>query len=503
MESHATAVSHRHPLFAALFATLALIALNFTSPFMAAPYIVWDLGGDNTISLYTIAVFGLGSALSIPLGKELIAHWHVRGILVNCTLLMALCTFLCGTAYNFNSYLTYRFLCGFAAGPMYSALNYSLRVLAAPEKKAAALSTFITILTVAPVVGAAIGGVIAYEYTWRWAHYLNIPFLIILAGGQYICFEDIDLGMKKSPFDWVAYLFFFIGTTCLSLCAILCQYLDWYRSDWLVALFLIGLPCFIFFILRCIYTEEPLLDLKMCKKPVFAFGLLCLAILFSAYFGMISLLGIWLKIYVNYTPYWIGLTVGTMALAGFIPKFLIGGPLSKIDPRISLGLAILFMTISCFHTTTFNVEIDFWRIAFSRTLAGFSLALFLPPIFRMCFESNPAEKSVDVIELFQVVRNLAAGLGAVVYNIVWQRRQVFFHERLGEQLTASYKGTTQFFTELTQLHQPGNRYSHLAYILDEQSTALGLEDTFWLMAWILVGLFALLLLTLKWTKLET
>jgi DHA2 family multidrug resistance protein len=492
-------ISRSHPLFFSLFATLFFIAISFTNPYTAAPYIVWDLGGDTTISVYTISFFGVGSALSVPLGKFLISRIHVRQVLIYCTLSMALTTLLCGLSPNYPIFIICRFLLGFSAGPLYSALNFALSNLIEPEKKPAALSMFIMILTIVPVLGTCIGGTIAYEYNWRWLCFVNIPFLLVLAYMQAVFFKEIDLTMEKKPFDGIGYFFFCVGTFCITFCIITAQQLDWQRSPLLVTMMIIGIPSFLFYILWSLYHPNPLLELRMLKNPTFAFAMISLAVLFSTYFGMLSLLSLWLKLYVNYTPYWIAVGLGTMAVVGILPKFLVEGSLSKIDQRIPLGLAIILLAISCFHTATFDVEINFGRLAFSRAIAGLGLALFLPPIFQMSFRSFPSDKSVDVIEIFQVVRNVAAGIGASSFDILWQRRQVFFHERLGEGLNVFAMQTKEFYAKAAQLRvsEPTNELAHL---LDRRSTSLALDDCFWLMGWLLIALLLSMIFTLRWTK---
>lgn len=468
---------------------------------MASPYIVGDLGGSNSISIYAVAFFGIGSALSIPLGKPMLAHGHVRQTLIYCTLAMTVLTFLCGISPNYLIFLICRFLLGFAVGPLYTALNFALSSLISREKKAAALSISITIMTVAPILSACWGGWIAYAFIWQWIYFITVPFLLLLVLMIAVSFKKIDLRLQQVPFDFVGYSFFFVGVLTLSFSAITAQELDWQRSPLFVGLVLIGVPSLVFFVLWSLYHPFPILHLRMLKNPTFTFALLNLALLFSAYFGMITLLSLWLKLYVNYDPYWIGVIVGSMGIAGLMPRFLIEGRLSNIDPRLPLGLAIILLAVSCFYTTTFDTNIDFQRIAFSRVIAGFGLAIFLPPIFQMCFQSFPSTKSVDVIELFQVVRNLSAGLGASAYNILWQRREAFFHERLGESLSTSSISTLQFFSKIKQLKVPGDPNAQLGYYLDRQAISLALDDTFWFMAWVLVGLFIFLILTLRWTKL--
>ena len=47
---------------------------NYTLSLMASPYIVGDLGGSNAIASYSVSLFAVGNALSVPLGKPLIAR---------------------------------------------------------------------------------------------------------------------------------------------------------------------------------------------------------------------------------------------------------------------------------------------------------------------------------------------------------------------------------------------------------------------------------------------
>jgi MFS transporter, DHA2 family, multidrug resistance protein len=83
-----------------------------------------------------------------------------------------------------------------------------------------------------------------------------------------------------------------------------------------------------------------------------------------------------------------------------------------------------------------------------------------------------------------------------LYVILWQRRQIFYHERLGSNLTAFSMQTNQFFKNAKLIDLKGQfADARLDYFLERQATSLALDDCFWLMGWILVGLLVLLCLT--------
>ncbi len=485
------------PLYIALFCVLFSAIFNYTLSIMAGPYIVGDLGGSNDIATYTVSFFALGNALGIPLGRPLILRIGAVRLLTIVLLLFAFFSLMCAVAPTYPFFNAARFMQGFVAGPIYALGFHLFSKLQPKEKKGLFTSISIMIFTVGPVIGACWGGVIAYAWKWRWAFYFNIPFLLYLAWYLHRRLKGFEENaVKEAPFDGIGYLTFFLAIFSFGFIAIMGQELDWQRSSLIIAMEVISLASFIFFIFWELNHPDPILHLRLLKNPVLSFALFNLAILFSAYFGMIILLSLWLKLWVNYTPEWISLLLGVMALTGLFPMFLIDKRIARIDNRVFLALAILFLSISCFHTMIFNVEVDFERIATSRILAGFGLALFLAPIFRLCFFGVASESLLHVLGLFQVVRALSSGLGCAIYDTIWLRRQVFYHDRLGSNITAESAQTLEFFEKANAVGIHGDHANaQLEYYLQRESISLALDDCFYLMAWILLGLLITFLFT--------
>jgi DHA2 family multidrug resistance protein len=411
--------------------------------------------------------------------------------------LFACFTGACAIAPTYALFNACRFLQGFVSGPFYVLCFYLFSLLQPQGKGKIFSSISLMIFTVGPVIGACWGGWVAYEWGWRWIFSLNVLPLLLLAAFLHHRLKGLDaLALPKTPFDGIGYLSYFVGIFCVSVAAITGQELDWLRSPLIVTLAGIGIPSLVFFFLWELLHPHPLLDLKLLKRPTLFFALFNLAILFSAYFGMIILLSLWLKLWVNYTPDWIAALLGIMALTGLFPFFLIDKRANRIDNRIFLSLAIIFLILSCLHTMVFNVEIDFGRIATSRLFAGIGLCFFLPPIFRLCFHNLQGEEMLHALGLFQVTRALASGLGASLYAVLWQRRQVFFHDRLGSQLTPFSQQTQTFFEGAEALGLPKETATaQLGFYLDREATSLALDDCFYLMAWILIGLLMTFALT--------
>ncbi|HEX2582766.1 MAG TPA: DHA2 family efflux MFS transporter permease subunit [Chlamydiales bacterium] len=488
------------PLLFGIFTALFIVAFSFTMTSMAAPYIAYDLGGSGEISIYTVVFYGIGSAISIPLGKPLAARLKTGRALLVCLLLETLFTWGAATSPTYAIFICFRFLQGIAGGPFYPLLSHLLVSIVPPEKRLLTTSIFVTILVIVPALATCWGGFIAYEYDWRWIFTFNIPWLLLLVGFLWQKLRDFSAAPEKTAFDGIGYFFYAIGLFSLAVATTLAQQLDWYRSPLLETLTLIGAPCFLFFILWTRLSPHPLLDFDILKKPLFCFSLFYLSLIFSIYFGMITLIPVWLKLYANYTPNWIAAILGGMAFSGFLPSYLIQQKMGKLDCRIPLAIALLCLATASFYTTIFDVEINFGRIAFSRIIGGFGLAFFLPPLFQLAFKNVLDEKMIDHIGIFQIVRNLSAGLGVALYDICLQRRQAFFHERLGEKINSFSQLTKNFLAKAKGSWVPGDPNALLGEALQRRATSLALDDVFWLMSWILVALLLSLGFTLVCKK---
>ena len=487
------------PLFyVSLFTTLFLVLFYNTVTNMAGLYIASDLGGSQEISVYPMVFFGLGNALTIPLAKFLAERFGAARSLATCLLLFSLISLFCSNAPTFFLFVFFRLLLGASSGPFYGLVN-KLLFTHVPEEKKDLFSSFMVLqFTMVPVLGASFGAWLSYENHWRWITHLNQPLILLIALYFWRHIRQLDKPCRSLHFDGIGYTLYCLGLGCFVTAATLGQQLDWFRSPTITYLLAIAVPALIGFVFWESHHKNPIVDIHLLRNSQCAFGLLNVGLLFATYFGTIILIALWLKIYVNYTPTWIAILLIIMVMTGSIGYLVSRYWLHRHNPKYPLAIAITSFAISCYTSAHFNVEIDFFHLSIARALDGFGLALFLPPVFKLVLESYPTARSLDLFILFQVVRASCTSLGAGLFVILWQRRQVFFHERLGEGITRSSQLTQQFFANaMHQFHLTQEQASaQLAVFLEEQATSLALNDCFGFMTAIMVALLLLLVYSL-------
>jgi DHA2 family multidrug resistance protein len=482
-------------LYVLVFSLLAVV-LNLTLPLIGSIYILEDLGGDTFTSSYAISFFCIGNMLTVPLGKPGSTQINPIHLYLICFLSMIFFSLLCSLATNYFCFNLFRFLEGVSSGPLYLLITYKLVPDLVPEKDRPYATYMLTLcFALGPVLGASWGGWIAFYHNWRFLFVSHIIYCLFLISYMYSNYRTYYEHAESPPItlDKLAYFLYIISLIFIGTGLTTGQELDWFRSN-LIAFFLItGSVCLLFLIIRCLTSEHPLIDLKLLKKFYFSLAIIYVGLLFAIYFGMILLLSLWLKLYINYSPLWIILSIAVTVLGAWIPIVI---QYEGYDPRIPLGIALIFLLISSYYTTTFNVEINFERIVSSRIFTGIGLTLFLAPLFRLSMHSFSGKRFAECLNFFHIARLFGTGIGMSLFVTLWHRRQVFYYERLGSRLTEFSPSTHQFLKNAHQFHIEGKHaFAKLSDYLQRQATALALEDCFYLMSWMLV----LLLLTLLTT----
>ena len=417
-----------------------------------------------------------------------------------CLLLFAFFSLVAGFASTYPFFIVIRFLQGCASGPLIIMAVALLNSLSSKEERMKFMRSLTIIIISASVFGSCWGAIFAYEWTWRWIFHIDIFFMVALAFILSKFVEDV----KQDPLarvDWAGYIGYLLFLGGIGTFIILGQELDWLRSPFLCVVLILSFIAGIFFILWSKAVDNPIISFNLLRQKGFFFALIQTAVFFSAYFGILLLLSLWLNIYVHYTMIWLSIMLGLMITCTITMMIIMNHFTFHLKLEMLMA-AILLLALSCFLTTFFNSEVDFKRIAISRVIGGVGLALFLPPLLHFLLGFSKDHEGMEAITLFQVTRALFSSLGAAIYTTMWQRRYVFFYERLGGQLTIFSQNTKDFFLKLKPFQFSKQvQIAQMQEGLDRQAKALALDDCFYFMGFTLLFIFIALVIYISFKKL--
>ena len=122
--------------------------------------------------------------------------------------------------------------------------------------------------------------------------------------------------------------------------------LDWFHSPQIVALAVVAVVGFAFFLIWELTDEHPVVDLRLFKRRNFWTGTLTMSVGYGLFFGNVVLLPLWLQQYMGYTATDAGMV---MAPVGLLAIMLLAdrrqARCSKVDPRRYATFAFLVFAL--------------------------------------------------------------------------------------------------------------------------------------------------------------
>ncbi len=213
-----------------------------------------------------------------------------------------------------------------------------------PKERATALSIWAAVSGLGAAIGPLVGGFLLEHFSWHAAFLINVPLMVIgIIAGLMILPES----RVSNPGKWdaVAAVLSLVGMTLLVWA--IKQFGK--ESSFLVpeawsALAIAGIAI-VWFVLRCIRSDHPLLELRLFRNRSFSAGIIAALGTTFSMIAALLLIAQWLQLINGATPIGAGLRLAPIAVAGAVAS-LAAPPLARvIGARAvlsgTLGVAIL------------------------------------------------------------------------------------------------------------------------------------------------------------------
>jgi DHA2 family multidrug resistance protein len=170
-----------------------------------------------------------------------------------------------------------------------------------------------------------------------------------------------------------------------------------------------------------------------------------------------------------------------------------GKLLTKYGHTPLLGICFVLFAISCFYTAYFDTDVDIWHVMFSRFLLGCAMVFFITPLFALSLQDVPNDKLASATGIFHFVRAMVGGIGTSIFTTLWVRRSAYHHATVGENLTPFSKQTAGYLDQLKEVGLEGKAgLAQMNAALGQQADILSINDCFYLMGWVFLGLLLFL-----------
>lgn len=316
--------------------------LNETSITVALTDLMRVFGVGVSTVQWLVTGFMLVTAIVVPVTAYIIQRFHDRTIYFTSLGLLVAGALLCGFAPGFGALLAGRLVQAAGTCCVWALTMNTMLSLSTDGNRGSALGLIGLVSIFAPAIAPAISGVVLQAFGWRWIFLGMVP--LFLGLGVYASFrlrdttptsgQSLDLpsaGLVTLAFGCLIYGASGIGAG---------------RGAITIGALAIGAFMLALLVLRQLRLEEPLLDLRLFKKPVFPGSMLVVFFCNLTMMGAIVLMPLLYVQGFGLSPALAGLCVMPACLINGLASPLVGRLCDRFGPRTPARIGTVAMIAS-------------------------------------------------------------------------------------------------------------------------------------------------------------
>ncbi len=452
---------------------------------VALPHIAGSLSISTSEATYVMTSYMISNAIVLPMTGWLAAKLGYKRYFLMSVGGFTLASVALAFSQNLPMLIGFALIQGLAGGGLQPISQTLLAQNYPKEKLGIAMSIWAMTMVSAPAIGPFIGGWITDTWSWRWIFLINLPFGIICMVLAYIFVPETTAPARKSPFDYLGFLFLVASIGSLQFVLDRGEYENWFDSPLIVGLAITSAVSTACLIVWELGAKTPLLDLSVFAIRRFTLGTFALVLGYAAFFSGLVLTPMWLQNSLGFTSTLAGLALMPTGVVVVLLLLLVGRAMSHFDVRWIVFSGLMIMSMSYLFFSRVNLETDFSYIVYGRVFFGFAMVLFFAPVTTIILSGLEPDKIASGAGLSGLFRNLAASVGTTLSIAFWDRlSQQHQSDLVGHinPFSTVWADTAQTTLSLFDEISKSDAYlpaMNLAYLrLDAQAKLLSLVDIF-------------------------
>lgn len=403
---------NRNVLMAVLLSGAFVIILNQTLLNTALPAFMVDFGITASEAQWVTTIFMLVNGIMIPVTAFLIQKFTTRTLFLTAMGLFIAGTLICAFAPIYPVLLLGRVVQATSGGLIMPLMQTILFAIFPVHQRGTAMGTFGLVISFAPAIGPSLSGWIVDHLPWQTLFFMMLPIAVIALVFAYFVLRNVTeqthprldvLSIILSSFGFGGLLFGFGGAGDYG----------WTSASVLVPLG-IGAVSLVWFILRQLKLEQPILELRVLKYPMFTLNTVLGMLVFIAMIGGMLVIPMFMQNMSDFTAMESGLAL--------LPGAVLMGVMSPVTGRVfdAVGakwlsvIGFTLLTGATFMLSILTVDTTFLYIATVNTVRMLGTAMVIMPVTTAALNQLPPRLIPHGTALNNTMRQIAASVGTAV-----------------------------------------------------------------------------------------
>lgn len=403
---------NRNIVLAVLVLGAFVIILNQTLLNTALPAFMRDFSVTANSAQWVTTIFMLVNGIMIPTTAFLIQKFTTRTLFLSAMGLFSAGTIVCAMAPTFIVLLAGRVIQASGGGIIIPLMQTILFAIFPRHKRGTAMGTFGLVIAFAPAIGPSLSGWIVDSYPWQTLFLMMLPISVIaMIIGYFILanvtdrtfprLDILSIIMSSIAFGGLLYGFSAGGNT------------GWTNLGVVLSLS-IGAVVLVLFVWRQLRLDDPILEFRVLKNPMFTLNTVLGMCVFIAMIGGMIMIPLYMQNMSDYSAMEAGLALLPGAALMGLMSPVTGIIYDKFGAKWLAAVGFTLLAGTTFMLATLTTETSFTYIAAVNTGRMLGTAMIIMPVTTAALNQLPQRMIPHGTALNNTMRQIAASVGTAV-----------------------------------------------------------------------------------------
>ncbi|MGK8685512.1 DHA2 family efflux MFS transporter permease subunit [Bacillus cereus] len=380
---------------------------------MALKDLITGFGILETTAQWLTTGYLLTLGILVPISGLILQWFTTRQLFIASLVFSIIGTLIGAIAPTFSVLMIARIVQAVGTALLLPLMFNTILVIIPPHKRGRAMGIIGLVIMFAPAVGPTVSGLILKTLTWHWIFWISLPLLIIaLVFGTF--FMQNVTKLTKPRIDIFSIILSTIGFGGIVFGFSSAGESGGWGSSHVILSLVIGVVGLIAFSLRQMKMDEPMLDLKAFKYPMFVIGLLLILVCMMVLLCTMMILPLYLQTSLALSTFAAGLMLLPGGIINGILSPVMGGLFDRFGPKwlVIPGLVIVACALYGFSTLTLETSTGFIVALHIALMVGISMIMM--PAQTNGLNQLPPELYPHGTAIMNTLQQVAGAIGTAV-----------------------------------------------------------------------------------------
>ncbi|TQR16207.1 DHA2 family efflux MFS transporter permease subunit [Psychrobacillus vulpis] len=441
-----------YAMIAILFVGAFIAFLNNTLLNVALPTIMTEFAVKPSVVQWLTTGYMLINGILIPASAFFVQKFTNRQLFTTAMIFFTAGTTLAIFAPEFWVLVLARMIQAVGSAMMMPLLMNVMLTAFPIERRGAAMGMFGLVMILAPAIGPTLSGWVIEHYEWRTLFEIILPFAIIV-----LLFSIFKL-KNITPNNNIKLDVFSLILSSIGFGSLLYGFSTAGDKGWdspiVYGTIIIGFIALILFVWRQLKLDEPMLDVRIYKYPMFALSSVISIVVSAAMFSGMILTPLYVQTIRGISPFHSGLLMLPGAIAMGIMSPITGKLFDKYGARVLAIIGLTITAIATYLMSNLELHSDYYYIMAIYTVRMFGMSMIMMPIMTNGLNQLPMKMNPHGTAMNNTLQQVSGAIGSAIFLTIMNAKMESSAEKLAADaakagnMPTTAEGLTQFKVDL-------------------------------------------------------